>query len=260
MALGLSTMILGTSRSAAPRSGKAAHAERAIGRFTGKLELDLRRDGKRSLGACQKARQILIGRAGQQAFEGRSLPARAFLAPATAKASRWPFSCSSPNWRRSRSRSRPGERCVPSASETALKSTRCPSARKASTEATLSRIEPWRRARMPLELLPSMPPMVACCAEAMSTGKTRPCALSAALIAAGGQPGSAVHLKVVGVDLKDSAQIFREIETMPFAERLPCRRGAAAARDDGKPFFARHLKHDGDIAGRFGATTPAGKH
>ena len=142
---------------------EAAHAESAIERPFRKPQLDLGRDGERAFGPGQKAGQILICRITKQ---GSKVISFWFRRP----------------WNAQRPKLGDGffmnlaelqkvEKAVAARQGLRFslcdgpKRTRCPSATMASADRTLSRIEPWRSARKPLALLPSMPPIVAWAAD-----------------------------------------------------------------------------------------------
>ena len=249
MALGFSTMILGTRRSAAEKIREAANAKRPVDGLLHELKLDLSGQAKRSFGACEKARHVLVRRAGEQRPEvvafalGRSWRAqgpevgnRLFVQFAELQEIEEPLAAGGGlgsvllGNRVEEHALTVGEEGVRRGHVVAhgAIAKRTDTARIVAEHAADGGL-PRRADGDRKDEIVSLDGRVDCGGRAARLGRAS---------------------EIIRVDIHDVAEIFREVDDQAFAERLPRGRGAASARDDRKPFLASHLKRDSNVGRR----------
>ena len=249
MALGFSTMILGTRRSAAARSAKRQTPSARLDGLPDELEFDLGGDAKRSFGARQKARHVLVGRAGQQGAQvvafglGRSrrpqrpdVCYRLFVQLAELQEIEKPVAAGGGlgsvlfGDRVEEHALAVGKKRVHRGHVVAHRAiTKRADAARIIAEHAADRCLPRRADGDRKDQIVSGSRGIDRSRRAARLGRAS---------------------QIIRIYLHDVANIFREVDDQALAERLPGGRGACSARDDRKPFLAGHLKRDGNVRRR----------
>ena len=101
---------------------------------------------------------------------------------------------------------------------------------------------PYAIEREPHELLPAMPPSVACAEVLTSTGNQSPCGCSHAFSASSTTPGSTVDRQRLAIERDHRGQVLAVVDDERRADRLAALRAAGAARQHRHAEFARRRR------------------